>query len=247
MYVFVCLRGCFYLIFESFKICVFSLRNGKIYIWKVFKTAMFGWLGSNKKIKEVEDRTQEGFSSVKKDIDGVIKWIKHLDGQDKQLFDLFSGLKEDLSSLKSDLDGLKEAFEMAVGEQKNKQVFKKLPVLGKQTAVGVVEKAVQTAVQTGSFYDILRGLSGNERLVVFTLMNSDMKLSYEDLALLLGKERSTVRGQINSIKQKSEGLIEEIVEKNGKKRVYVPEEIKEKLSKYAKVRVGGGKKSQKKE
>jgi len=232
MYVFVCLRGCFYLIFESFKICVFSLRNGKIYIWKVFKTAMFGWLGNNKKIKEVEDRTQEGFSSVKKDIDGVIKWIKHLDGQDKQLFDF---------------DGLKEAFEMAVGEQKNKQVFKKLPVLGKQTAVGVVEKAVQTAVQTGSFYDILRGLSGNERLVVFTLMNSDMKLSYEDLALLLGKERSTVRGQINSIKQKSEGLIEEIVEKNGKKRVYVPEEIKEKLSKYAKVRVGGGKKSQKKE
>ena len=208
---------------------------------------MFGWLGSNKMIKEVEDRTQEGFSSVKKDIDGVIKWIKHLDGQDKQLFDLFSGLKDDLSSLKSDLEGLKEAFEMAVGEQKNKQVFKKLPVLGKQTAVGVVEKTVQTAVQTGSFYDILRGLSSNERLVVFTLMNSDMKLSYEDLALLLGKERSTVRGQINSVKQKSEGLIEEIVEKNGKKRVYVPEEIKEKLSKYAKVRVGGGKKPRKKE
>ena len=247
MCVFWCLEGCFYFIFMYFIICVFSLRKGKIYIWKVFKTTMFGWFKSDKKIKEVEERTHEGFNSVKKDIDGIIKWIKHLDGQDKQLFDLFSGLKDDLSSLKSDLDGLKEAFEMAVGEQKNKQVFKKLPVLGKQTGVEVVEKAVQTAVQTGSFYDILRGLSGNERLVVFTLMNSDMKLSYEDLALLLGKERSTVRGQINSIKQKSEGLIEEIVEKNGKKRVYVPEEIKEKLSKYAKVRVGGSKKPRKKE
>ena len=57
------------------------------------------------------------------------------------------------------------------------------------------------------------------------------------MALLLGKERSTIRGQINSIKQKSEGLIEEITEKNGKKRVFVPSEIKEKLAKYAKVRV----------
>jgi hypothetical protein len=43
----------------------------------------------------------------------------------------------------------------------------------------------------------------------------EMKLSYEDLALMLGKEKSTIRGQINTIKQKSEGLIEEITEKNG--------------------------------
>jgi len=50
------------------------------------------------------------------------------------------------------------------------------------------------------------------------------------------------RGQINSIKQKSEGLIEEIVEKNGKKRVYVPEKVREKLLKYAKVRVRKGRK-----
>jgi chromosome segregation and condensation protein ScpB len=64
-----------------------------------------------------------------------------------------------------------------------------------------------------------------------------MKLSYEDLAMLLGKEKATVRGQINAIKQKSEGLIEEVSEKNGKKRVFVRADVKEKLSKYAKVRV----------
>jgi len=88
-------------------------------------------------------------------------------------------------------------------------------------------------------------LSSNERLIVFTLLNSEMKLSYEDLALLLGKERATLRGQINAIKQKSEGLIEELIEKNGKKRVFIPNEIKEKLRKYAKVRVKGNKKGQK--
>ena len=71
------------------------------------------------------------------------------------------------------------------------------------------------------------------------------KLSYEDLALLLGKERSTIRGQVNAIKQKSEGLIQEIVEANGKKRIFVPEEIRSKMQKYAKSR--GGKSGEKNE
>jgi hypothetical protein len=59
------------------------------------------------------------------------------------------------------------------------------------------------------------------------------------LHFLLGKERSTIRGQINSIKQKSEGLIQEITENNGKKRVFIGDEMKEKMKKYAKVRLGG--------
>ena len=64
-----------------------------------------------------------------------------------------------------------------------------------------------------------------------------MRLSYDDLAAMLGKERSTIRGQINSIKQKSESLIEENIEKNGRKRVYIPENMKEKIIKKTKVRV----------
>ena len=73
--------------------------------------------------------------------------------------------------------------------------------------------------------------------MVYILLNSDMKLSYDDLAAMLGKSRATIRGQINTIRQKSEGLIEETIEKNGKKRVFVPEEIKEILLKNSKVRV----------
>ena len=197
---------------------------------------MFGWF-KKKENRELEKKTQEGFNSVKRDMDAVGKWIKHLDKQDKQLFDFISLIKEDLSYIKDELDGLREAVEEMSDAEENKQVFKKLPVLDKQTGIYAVQEAVQTAVQTGNFYDIFKRLSSNERALVVTLMNSEMKLSYEDLALLLGKERSTVRGQINSIKQKSEGLIEEIVEKNGKKRVYVPEEIKEKMQKYSKVGV----------
>jgi biotin operon repressor len=209
---------------------------------------MFEWLFGDK-YKRLEDKTQKGFESVKKDMDVVGKWIKHLEGKDKQVFDQLTELKWELSSLRDEIVSIREGVGLHAEDfeqQENQQVSKKLPVLGKQTSVEDVVNAVQTGVQTGSFHGILKGLSANERLLVFTLSNSDMKLSYEDLALLLGKERSTIRGQINSIKQKREGLIMEISERNGKKRVFVPEEIHEKLAKYAKVRVSSGKKSKKK-
>ena len=204
---------------------------------------MFGWLFGRKKENIVDEKMQDAFSAVKKDMDFVGRWIKHLNTQDKQLFDMLNELKLDLSSIKDELVGVREGLDLMQNEQKSKQLFKKSAVLDKQTAVEVVEEAVQTAVQTANFYDILKNLSSNEKMLIMTLLNSDLKLSYEDLALLLGKEKSTVRGQINSIKQKNEGLIEEISEKNGKKRVYIPEEMKEKLHKYAKVRVSKGKKS----
>ena len=103
----------------------------------------------------------------------------------------------------------------------------------KQTDDYGVQTAVQTAVQTPN----LSIMSITERAIIGILLNSDMKLSYEDIATILGKEKSTIRGQINSIKLKNDSLIEEDIERNGKKRVYITREMKEKLLKKAKVRV----------
>ena len=205
------------------------------------------WFSANKKIKELEERSEKSFASVKKDMDSVGKWVKHLESQDKHLFDIIIALREDLSSINEEVSSLREALEMVNDSVENKQVFKKLPVFDKQTPVEDVQKTVQTAVQTDNFYGVLKNLSSNERLIVFTLMNSELKLSYEDLAMLLGKERSTIRGQINAVKQKSEGLIEEMVEKNGKKRVFVPEEIRQMVLKSVKVRVKSERKTVKNE
>jgi len=198
---------------------------------------MVFWFGLKKRINELEENTKRGFFDVKCDIDKVGKWLKHLDSQDKQLFDVLNSLKSEIASIRGEVEGLGNGVELISEERAGKQMFKKLPVLGKQTGVEDVQEAVQTAVQTGNYYDIYKDLSGNEKLVVYTLLNSDMKLSYEDLALLLGKERSTIRGQINSIKQKSDSLLREISEKNGKKRVYIPDDVKQKMGKFAKVRV----------
>ncbi len=207
---------------------------------------MFRWF-FRKGVKKLEEETKKSFSEVKRDMNSVGKWIKHLDKQDKQLFDVVFMLRRDLSTIREEIENLRESINLVNEGMKNKQVFKKLSVLDRQTAVGGVQKAVQTAVQTANFYGILKDLSSSERLLVMALLNNEMKLSYEDIALLLGKERATVRGQINAIKQKSEGLIEEIIEKNGKKRVFIPAEIREKFAKYAKVRVRKGGKEEKSE
>lgn len=204
---------------------------------------MFEWLFGDR-TRKLEEETKRGFSAVREDMNKIGIWLKHLKEEDKQLFEMINSLKDEMSTIKGEIGEVRESINLAVEQRTCKQLFKKLPVVGKQTAVYDVQEVVQTPVQTGNFYDILKNLSSNERLIIFALLNSEksMKLSYEDLAMLLGKEKATIRGQINAIKQKSEGLIEEIIEKNGKKRVFIPEEVREKLLKYAKVRVRGSKK-----
>lgn len=177
----------------------------------------------------LKQAVQTGFNSVKQDVGDVSKWIKHLDSKDESLKQEISDVYEELATIKEDLENIKNMVSI-VG---NKQVFKQgQTVFNKQTGVDSVLNSVQTGVQTV----FLDKLSTTERAIVFVLLNSDMKLSYEDLAAMLGKRRATIRGQINSIKQKSEGLIEEVISENNKKRVFIPEKIRKILVRTQKVR-----------
>lgn len=205
---------------------------------------MFGLFLRKKGIEEVKEETKKGFDSVKKDLSSVSEWIKHLDSEKKVHKGEIKDLKEILSTMKEDMDELKHLFSLMneIGPRPQIQTAVQTPnrVFKEQTAVYAVQTPVQTAVQTPN----LDQFSITERAIIWVLLNTDMKLSYDDLAAMLGKERSTIRGQINAIKQKSE-IIDETVEKNGKKRLSIPEEIKEKMLKKVKVRVNGSKKSKK--
>ncbi len=200
------------------------------------------WLFSGKKeVRDVKEETRKGFENVKKDVASISGWIKHLDSEKNLQKKEVDELKEVLSSIQDEVEGIKNVIAI-MNEMKPNGVFKTPKRLSeKQTAVYAVQTGVQTAVQTPN----LEQFSITERAILWVLLNTDMRLSYDDLAAMLGKERSTIRGQINRIKQKSETLIEEIIEKNGKKRVFIPEELKEKLLKKSKVRVKGGKKAEK--
>ena len=208
---------------------------------------MFEWIfGKKKEFDDLKSDIKNSFEHVREDINNVSKWVKHLNEQDSRQEFLISNFDARLSSIENDIDGIKNTISM-MDAGIFKQLFKtNKRMFDKQTAVQAVQNGVQTPVQTAGIQD-LSTFSLMERAIILVLLNSDMKLSYDDLAAMLGKSRATVRGQVNAIKQKSDSLIEEVIESNGKKRVFIPEEIKEKMLKNVKVRVGDKQKSKKAE
>jgi biotin operon repressor len=203
---------------------------------------MFNWF-KKKELKEVREETKKGFESVKKDIISLSGWIKHLDSQKNIQQKDMDQIKQDISSVIEEIEGLKNIVSIVGNTNLNRSFKTNRSLLNKQTVVFPVQTAVQTAVQTLD----LEKFSITERAIIWVLLNSELKLSYDDLAAMLGKEKSTIRGQINAIRQKGNGVIEEQIEQNGKKRVFIPEEIKEKMLKKAKVRVNSTKKYKKNE
>ena len=199
----------------------------------VFEIYMFGIFNKKAEKREVEQlkqAVQTGFNSAKQDINNMSKWIKHLDSNNSEIKDQVLDLSEELASVKDELENLKNMVSI-LGER---GIFKqRQTVFNKQTGVSSVLNSVQTPVQTG----ILDNLSITERAIMFTLLNAgDMKLSYEDLAAMLGKDKATIRGQVNSIRQKNEGLLEEIVGENNKKRLFIPLEVRDILLKAKKIK-----------
>ena len=195
------------------------------------------WFFSQKVKKEefeqLKQAVQTGFNSVKQDVGKISTWVKHLDKKDSQLNDEILELNHEIASLKEEIENLKNMVGILGDKGNFKQVFKQAPtVFNKQTPVQGVLNTVQTGVQTA----FLDNLSPTERAIVYILLNNEnMKLSYADLAAMMGKSKATIRGQINSIRQKSEGLIEEQISENSQKRVFIPDEIKEVLLKTQKV------------
>lgn len=200
---------------------------------------VFGFFGKKKVVKKLELDVRDSFSAVKEDFGKVSQWIKHLDGKHDSHEAQIASVKDEILALRADVEEIKDFISFFGGG------LSKQPQTGanKQTAARAVQTPVQTAVQTA----VLDHLTVMERAIVWTLLNSDMKLSYEDLSAMLGKRKSTIRGQINAIKQKSDGLIEEQISENGKKRVFVPEEIKQIMLKSVKVRVKQERKNDKKQ
>lgn len=202
---------------------------------------MLGLFGHKKRVEKLRIEVQDSFDHVKKDFNKVGEWIRHLDDKHTTHTKEISEIKDQLLTIQEDLMELKD-FVSFFGPQISKGLSKQMQTKEVKQPLPV---AVQTTVQTPVQTDILDNLTVMERAIVWALLNSDMRLSYEDLAALLGKDKSTIRGQINTIKQKREGLIEEARELNGKKRLYIPEKIRGLVIKSVKVKVREAKKEQK--
>lgn len=204
---------------------------------------MFGWLFKKEEKNDFEQHkgaVQTALNNVKQDMASLSKWIRHLDGQDLGIKNEVESVKEELVSIRQELEEMKNLIAENSNEKIEQNLKQRQTPQHKQTAVFDIQTSVQTDVQAAFF----NKLSMSEKALVMILVNSDMKLSYEDLAAMMAKDTATVRGQINSIRQKCEGLIEEQIEKNNKKRLFIPDKIKNILLKRIKIR---GKRAKKEE
>jgi hypothetical protein len=194
-----------------------------------------GFLFFGRKKEEPSSEIKESFNTVKQDIHHISGWIKHLNEKNKHHDERFEHLMEEIMKIKEDIDGIKNQVFM-FKHSSNPPIFKHQQTsTPKQTPVQSVQTGVQTGVQTPFFDEIVSGLSQTERLIVWILLNSEVRLSCEDIATLLGKQKNTVRGQINSIKQKCGNVISESLE-GSKKRYYLADEVRENMIKNLKNR-----------
>jgi len=178
-----------------------------------------------KRFLELKKEISDSFDNVKKDFLKVGKWINLIDDKSKTYDNNFKKIYEELSNLKNTFNELSEKIYISsYNSSNNKQA------LNGQTNKHLVQTTVQTTVQTGE----IDKLTTIERAIVFALINSDLKLSHDDLSVMFGKSKSTIRGQINSIKQKISGLIDEYTEPSGKKRVYISDKNKDLITKKVK-------------
>jgi len=202
----------------------------------------FLWFGKKRdeEVQTLSENIKTSFEGVKEDFKKVADWITHLNAKDNEHDGKISDLNIRLNSLETEVSELK-TFISFFSNRMSKQLFKQeqTPVV-KQTAVEGVQTRVQTAVQTA----ILGNLSMMERAIMWVLLNTDMKMSCDDIAALLNKDRSTIRGQLNAIKNKSD-ILSETIEKNGKKRYFILESAKEIL--LSKIKTERKQKAQKRE
>lgn len=194
---------------------------------------IFGLFGQGKKVEKLREEVQDSFSHVRRDVNKIGDWIKHLDDKKDNHGTDIGSLQADVKTLQEEIKELKEALNFFGQGASKQQTTTEQPPTNKQTVTQGSQTGVQTGVQTGD----LDKLTVMERAVVWALLNTDMKLSYEDVATLLGKDKSTIRGQINTIRQKIPGIVEELRESNGKKRVFITENTKLHIAKKAKIKV----------
>ncbi len=190
---------------------------------------LFGKKKDDKKWQDLHSKLDVSFKNIKKDFKNLSDWVNHFDVAKKDHGDKIKELDDRLRTIEILLNGRQEFVDL-------ERVSKQTPVRSKRTSVRV-QTPVQTAktgVQTGELSVILKSLTMMERALVWTLLNTDLKLNYNDLSLVMGKDKSTIRGQVNNIKRKSEDLIKESVEKDGSKRFYISEGIKNVLLKQIK-------------
>lgn len=180
------------------------------------------------RFSNLHDSLNDSFSKIKDDMQGVGDWIKHLNETKHNHHEKIEDIHTRLRVVE---EFMYNFLEQSPIEEVSKQLSKQ-----EQTAVRLNQTEGLSKQLSKQRTDIktdleraLYSLTAMERAVVWSLLNTDLKLNYEDLSRILGKDRSTVRGQVNNIKRKIPELILEKSESDNSKRFFIDDEFKREI------------------
>lgn len=176
------------------------------------------WLFKKRKIEhkvnKLHKSVSDSFFHIKEDMRHIGNWISHFNYKHDRHEDEIEKLKIRLGELEDHIVDLKN-----LNIKQQEVQFKKQTVL---------EGLDDIYSEKGA--DFFKNLTVMERAILWILLNTDLKMRYDDLCVVLGKNKSTIRGQINNIRNKTE-LVKEINENDGTKRFFIEEKMKNEILK----------------
>ena len=198
---------------------------------------MAWWFFKRKKDNDIEQKfvtlhnsLHTSFSNIKKDMGDISGWLGHFknrhDDQDKK----FELLNYRINNIEEVLEELRDVWTRVQTAVQTGGLSKQPQTDSRPNSRPKLSKQAENSEEL-SMINRLKNLTMMERAIVWALLNTDLKLSYDDLSVALGKDKSTLRGQINNIRTKSESLVEEYTEKDGKKRFFISEKKKNEILK----------------
>ncbi|MEK6940815.1 MAG: hypothetical protein AABW49_02855 [Nanoarchaeota archaeon] len=182
----------------------------------------------SKHMDGIQTSLKISFKHIKSDIKILTEWIDHFNNKHDKHEEEVEKINLNVLSLNKRIIDI----EKVISSLSKQQTAVQTPVRFKQPQTDNRFKQLFEPVQIKQAGDTFtKNMTPMERAIISVLLNTDLKLSYDDLRVAIGRDKSTIRGQVNNIKQKNSKLLKEVAESTGRKRFYIDEPTKNSILK----------------
>ncbi len=156
-------------------------------VWWLFKKRD----NLEQKFDNLHNSLHDSFSNIKRDVDTVNKWLGHFKNRHHEHDQKLELLSQRISTIEEFLEDIPDVWKGVQTAVQTGGVSKQLQTDSRPNNCPKLSKQLSKQYEEMTLIEKIRKLTIMERAVVWALVNTDLKLSYEDLGKALGKDKST--------------------------------------------------------